>query len=87
MQLNENALYELAAPTRYEIYRDGKFVASFEYGDPSRFDKPFDDEVAQAELESCSRYWDTRLKRKCHWELRIHRCVLLHPPHSILIGD
>ena len=33
----------------YDILKDGKLFASFTYGDPSRFGKPFDREIAGKE--------------------------------------
>ena len=60
----------------YDILKDGKLFASFTYGDPSRFGKPFDREIAGKEYDACRTFWENKSvwwnRAQANWELRIH---------------
>ena len=55
----------------YDILKDGEIFASFTYGDPSRFGKPFDREIAGKEYDACRTFWKNK-GVLAHWELRVH---------------
>jgi hypothetical protein len=56
----------------YEIWKNGRFFASFTQGDPSRFGKSFNREIAHREFDSCVSYW-TDKGVKAEWELRFRK--------------
>jgi len=55
----------------YDILKDGKLFVSFTYGDPSRFGKTFNREVAGQEYDACRTFWENK-GVWANWELRIH---------------
>ena len=55
----------------YDILKDGKLFASFTCGDPSRFGKPFDREIAGKEYDACRTFQEHK-GVWAKWELRIY---------------
>jgi transposase-like protein len=57
---------------RYEIYKDGTFIAGFKQGDPSRFGCSFDSLIAKLEFKSCIEHWKKlEPENQYKWELHI----------------
>jgi len=54
----------------YTIIRDDHTWAVFQEGDPSRFEKPFDRQIALREFDSCVAFWKSKGTRH-DWSLLI----------------
>lgn len=56
----------------YELYKDGRFIAAWDQGDPERDGGTMNRETLEREFKACVAYWRSR-GSKATFEMRIRR--------------